>query len=128
MAWLYLLVAGLLEIAWATGFKYARGLEWALLLGNGLALLALPFFGEPGGLWVRLATLAAMSASLVLLSVSLKSLPMGTAYAVWTGIGAAGTALVGMVWLGESAHPLRLLFLAMIVVGLVGLKWVSADA
>jgi quaternary ammonium compound-resistance protein SugE len=102
MPWFFLLLAGLFEIAWAFGLKHTEG-------------------------WTRLgpslATLAAMGVSFWFLSLALKSLPMGTAYAVWTGIGAAGTAIVGMLWLGEAASAVRIASLALIVLGVVGLKF-----
>ncbi|WP_437316028.1 DMT family transporter [Sorangium sp. So ce385] len=104
MAWALLIGAGLLEIVWATALKYTDGFTrlWPSLVGIGGA--ALSFF---------------------LLSVSLKTLPMGTAYAVWVGVGALGVALAGIVALGESASPLRLAFLAVILVGIIGLKLVE---
>jgi len=101
LPWLYLLVAGLLEIGWAVGLKYT----------NGFARL-----------WPSVGTIACMAASFFLLSLSLKTIPMGTAYAVWTGIGAVGTALLGMLLLGESREVARLVCLVMIVAGTVGLK------
>ncbi|ANI29816.1 multidrug transporter [Yersinia entomophaga] len=104
MAWVILVIAGLLEIIWAIGLKYTQG-------------------------FTRLApsiiTLAAMVVSVVLLAHAMKSLPAGTAYAVWTGIGAVGTAILGIVLLGESASAARLLSLGMIVAGIVGLKLAS---
>ncbi|WP_437723332.1 DMT family transporter [Sorangium sp. So ce861] len=104
MAWALLIGAGLLEIVWATALKYTDGFTrlWPSLVGIGGA--ALSFF---------------------LLSVSLKTLPMGTAYAVWVGVGALGVALAGIVALGESASPPRLAFLAVILVGIIGLKLVE---
>ena len=104
MAWIYLIIAGLLEIAWAIGLKYTQGFT---------------------RLWPSLATLALMIASFLLLSHALKTIPVGTGYAVWTGIGAAGTALIGMILLGESHAPLRLLCLALIITGVLGLKLLS---
>jgi quaternary ammonium compound-resistance protein SugE len=101
MAWTFLVVAGLLEIVWAIGLKFTEG------------------FTRVGP---SIATLAAMLASFYLLARALQTLPVGTGYAVWTGIGAAGTAIVGMLVLGESASPLRLLSLALIVAGIAGLK------
>ena len=105
MAWVILAVAGLLEIGWAIGLKYTDG------------------FTRPGP---TVATVAAMMASMVLLGLAMRTLPVGTAYAVWTGIGTVGTVLLGMFLFGESAQPIRLLFIAMIVGGIVGLKLVTS--
>ncbi len=104
MAWFYLAVAGLLEIAWAIGLKYSQG------------------FTRP---WVSTVTVAAMVASLVLLGLAMRSLPLGTAYAIWTGIGVIGTTVLGIGFLGESASAARLLCIALIVAGVVGLKLVT---
>ena len=100
-AWLALLAAGLLEIAWALGLKYSDGLT---------------------RFWPSAATLAAIALSFAMMAVALKSLPFGTAYAVWTGIGAVGSIVVGMLVYSESADPFRLLCLTLIVAGIVGLK------
>jgi quaternary ammonium compound-resistance protein SugE len=100
-AWLALVAAGLLEIAWAFGLKYSDGLT------------------RP---WPSAATLAAIALSFAMMAVALKSLPFGTAYAVWTGIGAVGSILIGMLVYSESADPFRLLCLTLIVAGIVGLK------
>jgi quaternary ammonium compound-resistance protein SugE len=107
MPWLYLLLAGLLEIGWAIGLKYTNGFT---------------------KLWPSVGTVAAMAVSFFLLSLSLKTIPMGTAYAVWTGIGAAGTAFLGMLLFGESREVARILCLVMIVAGTVGLKLFSGKA
>ena len=107
MPWLYLCIAGLLEIGWAIGLKYTNGFT---------------------RLWPSIGTAACMAASFFLLALSLRSLPMGTAYAVWTGIGAAGTALLGMIFFGESREVARLLCILMIVAGTVGLKVFSDSA
>ena len=107
MYWFYLVLAGLLEIGWAIGLKYTAGFTRV---------------GPSAG------TLAAMIASFFLLSLSLKAIPIGTAYAVWTGIGAAGTALIGMIFFSESREAARLLCLVMIVAGTVGLKLFSTKA
>lgn len=104
MVWAILVVAGLFEIGWAIGLKYTEGFS---------------------RLWPSVGTLLAMAVSFGLLSHALKTLPVGTAYAVWTGIGAIGTAIIGIVLLGESASPARLLCIAMIGAGIVGLKMVS---
>jgi quaternary ammonium compound-resistance protein SugE len=107
MPWLYLLLAGLLEIGWAIGLKYTNGFT---------------------RLWPSVGTVAAMAVSFFLLSLSLKTIPIGTAYAVWTGIGAAGTAILGMMFFGESREVARILCLVMIVSGTVGLKLFSGKA
>jgi quaternary ammonium compound-resistance protein SugE len=107
MAWTLLLVAGLLEIGWAIGLKYTDG--FTRLMPSAL-------------------TLVAMVASVVCLAVALRTIPVGTGYAVWTGIGAVGTALLGIVLFGESANVARLACIGLIVAGIVGLKVVSGDA
>ncbi|MBE1491219.1 DMT family transporter [Plantactinospora soyae] len=101
MAWLLLIIAGLLEIVWALALKQAEGFTrlWPSLLAGGTALLS---FG--------------------LLSLALRDLPVGTAYAVWVGVGAVGVTIAGIVALGESLSPQRLLFVALIAVGIIGLK------
>ena len=104
MPWLILLLAGIFEIGWAIGLKYTDG------------------FTRP---WPTLGTIAAMAVSLGLLGVAMKSLPVGTAYAVWVGVGAVGTAILGIVLLGEPAHPGRLASLGLIVLGIIGLKLAS---
>ncbi|MBN9559724.1 MAG: quaternary ammonium compound efflux SMR transporter SugE [Alphaproteobacteria bacterium] len=101
MAWLVLIVAGLFEIGWAIGLKYTEGFT---------------------RLWPSLGTAAAMVLSVVLLGLALRSLPLGTAYAVWTGIGTVGTALLGIALFHESADPLRLACIGLIVIGIAGLK------
>ena len=101
MAWAILIVAGLFEVAWAIGLKYTQGFS---------------------RLWPTVGTVAAMAISLALLGVAMKTLPVGTSYAVWVGVGAVGTAILGIVLLGESANAGRLLSLALIVAGIVGLK------
>lgn len=106
MDWLLLLVAGLLETVWAVGLKYTEGFT---------------------RLWPTVITLAAMAVSLGLLGLALRTLPIGTAYAVWTGIGAAGTVLTGIVLFGEPAQPLRLMCIGLILAGIVGLKLTTAD-
>jgi quaternary ammonium compound-resistance protein SugE len=99
--WLALLAAGLFEIAWAFGLKYSDGLT---------------------RFWPTAATVIAILASFALMALALRSLPFGTAYAVWTGIGAAGSIIVGMVVFSEPTDPIRLLCLVLIVAGMVGLK------
>jgi quaternary ammonium compound-resistance protein SugE len=101
MSWAYLVVAGLLEVAWAVGLKYTAGFT---------------------RLWPSVFTLTAMAGSVGLLGLALRALPLGTAYAVWTGIGTVGTAVFGMAMLGEPAGALRLLSIALIVAGIAGLK------
>jgi quaternary ammonium compound-resistance protein SugE len=101
MAWAILFVAGLFEVAWAIGLKYTEGFT---------------------RLWPTLGTVAAMFISVALLGVAMKTLPVGTSYAVWVGVGAVGTAILGIVLLGESANAGRLFSLALIVAGIVGLK------
>jgi quaternary ammonium compound-resistance protein SugE len=104
MPWLILVCAGLLEVGWAVGLKYTDGLT---------------------KFWPTLVTGVALMASVGLLAVAIRDLPLGTAYAVWTGIGTVGTVVVGILLFGESTAVLRLLCLAAIVSGIVGLKLVS---
>lgn len=106
MSWLILIVAGFFEVAWAIGLKYTEGFT---------------------RLWPSVATLAAMLVSILLLAAAMKELPVGTAYAVWTGVGAVGTAILGIVLFGDSASAARLACLAMIAGGIVGLKFVAND-
>jgi quaternary ammonium compound-resistance protein SugE len=101
MPWFILLLAGLFEIAWAIGLKYTDGVSRPL---------------------PTLLTVAAMLASIALLGLAMKSLPLGTAYAIWTGIGAIGTLIAGILLFGESLTPLRLFSILLIVAGLIGLK------
>lgn len=101
MSWTYLFIAGAFEIVWAIGLKYTEGFT---------------------RLWPSVGTVSAMIASFAFLSEALKTIPVGTGYAVWTGIGAAGTATLGMILLGESRDPARIACIAAIVVGIVGLK------
>ncbi|MFP5502237.1 MAG: quaternary ammonium compound efflux SMR transporter SugE [Candidatus Sericytochromatia bacterium] len=104
MAWLFLFLAGISEVGWAIGLKYTEG------------------FTRPGP---TAATVAMMIVSFALLGQALKTLPIGTAYAIWTGIGAVGTAILGMALFGEPKDALRLACLELIVVGIVGLKLVT---
>jgi len=104
MAWTYLFFAGLFEIGWAIGLKYTHGFT---------------------RLVPTVLTVASMVVSLGLLGLALKTLPLGTAYAVWTGIGTVGTAALGIMLLGEPATVLRLLCIGLIVAGIVGLKLVA---
>ena len=107
MAWVVLFVAGMFEIAWAVGLKYTEG------------------FTRP---WPTIGTAAAVLASMTLLGVALRTLPLGTAYAVWTGIGTVGTAVVGMVLFREPATAMRIACIALIVAGILGLKLVTRPA
>jgi quaternary ammonium compound-resistance protein SugE len=104
MSWLVLVLAGLFEIGWAIGLKYTDGFT---------------------RLWPTVGTVASMAISLGLLGMAMKSLPVGTAYAVWVGVGAVGTAILGIVLLGEPANAGRMASLALIVAGIVGLKLAS---
>lgn len=101
MAWFILVLAGLFEVGWAVGLKYTDGFS---------------------RLWPTLGTLAAMIVSLGLLGVAMKSLPLGTAYAVWVGVGTVGTVILGIALLGEPANPARLISVGLILAGIVGLK------
>ena len=101
MAWVLLLVAGLFEVGWAIGLKYTEGFT---------------------RFWPSVFTLTAMTASVVLLGMAMKSLPVGTSYAIWVGVGAVGTAILGIILFGESANTGRLVSLGLIVAGIVGLK------
>jgi len=104
MPWFVLVLAGLFEIGWAIGLKYTDGFT---------------------KLWPTVGTIASMAVSLGLLGVAMKSLPVGTAYAVWVGVGAVGTAILGIVLLGEPANAGRMVSLALIVAGIIGLKLAS---
>lgn len=104
MAWLYLVAAGLFEVGWAVGLKYTDG------------------FTRAGP---TAATIASMIVSLGLLGLALRTLPLGTAYAIWTGIGTIGTVILGIMLFGESAQVMRLACIALIVCGIVGLKLVT---
>src|SRR3712207_9253551 len=106
MAWLYLFVAGLMEVGWAVGLKYTEGFT---------------------RLWPSVWTGAALVLSMVLLAAAMRTLPLGTAYAIWTGVGAVGTAALGILLFGESASAARLACVGPIVAGLVGLKLTAAD-
>lgn len=104
MSWFILVIAGLFEIAWAIGLKYTDGFS---------------------RLWPSVGTIAAMALSFILLGVAMKSLPVGTAYAVWVGVGAVGTAILGIILLGEPANAGRIISLSLIVAGIIGLKLAS---
>ena len=101
MAWIVLMTAGLFEVAWAIGLKYTEGFT---------------------RLWPTVGTVLAMVISLWLLGIAMKTLPVGTAYSVWVGVGAVGTVLLGIVLLGEPANAARLISVALIIAGIVGLK------
>ena len=105
MAWVYLFIAGLFEVIWAVGLKYTNGFT---------------------RLWPTLGTLAAMGVSLGLLGLALRSLPLGTAYAIWTGIGTVGTVIIGVMIFQESTDALRMACIGLIVAGIIGLKLVSS--
>ncbi|QHS10797.1 multidrug efflux SMR transporter [Sinimarinibacterium sp. NLF-5-8] len=104
MSWIYLFLAGIFEMGWAVGLKLSEG------------------FTRP---WPTFLTVLSMLLSMGLLGLALRSLPLGTAYAIWTGIGAVGIAIVGMIWFGDSASVLRVACVGLIVVGIAGLKWVG---
>ncbi len=104
MAWVILVLAGLFEIGWAIGLKYTVGFT---------------------RFWPSVGTVVAMVISLALLGIAMRSLPVGTAYAIWVGVGAVGTALLGIVLFGESANLGRLLSLGLIIAGIIGLKLTS---
>lgn len=101
MAWTILIIAGLFEVGWAIGLKYTEGFT---------------------RLWPTIGTVAAMVVSLWLLGVAMKSLPVGTAYSIWVGVGAVGTVILGIVLLDEPANAARLISVGLIVAGIVGLK------
>ncbi len=105
MAWAYLVLAGLFEVGWAIGLKYTEGFTRIV---------------------PSVLTLASMAVSVLLLGLALKTLPVGTGYAVWTGIGTVGTALLGIYLLGEPANAARLACIGLIVAGILGLKLASA--
>ncbi len=105
MAWVILIIAGLFEVGWAIGLKYTEGFT---------------------RLWPTVGTVLSMIVSLWLLGIAMKSLPLGTAYAVWVGVGAVGTAILGIILMGESANFWRLFSLGLIVAGIIGLKLASS--
>lgn len=106
MPWIVLFVAGLFEIAWAVGLKYSDGFS---------------------KLWPSIFTITCMIISMGLLAYAVKHLPVGTAYAIWTGIGAVGTAILGMILFDESKELIRVFFIFLIVVGIVGLKLFTGE-
>ena len=101
MNWILLFVAGVLVVGWAVGLKYTDGFT---------------------RLWPSVATAAAMLVSLLLLGIALRTLPVGTAYAIWVGVGAVGTAIAGMLLFGESVSTIRIVSLVLLVAGIAGLK------
>jgi quaternary ammonium compound-resistance protein SugE len=101
MSWIYLVIAGLLEVCWAMGMKYSDGFT---------------------RFWPSVFTIGTLLLSFVLLTIAVKNLPVGTAYAVWTGIGILGTTVLGMILLGESRNAGRLICLGLIFIGIIGLK------
>lgn len=101
MAWIYLFIAGLFEIGWAIGLKYTEGFT---------------------KLWPSVITIATMILSFYFLSSAVKTIPIGTGYAVWTGIGAVGTAILGMILFNESKELIRIFFILLIIIGIAGLK------
>lgn len=106
MAWVYLVFAGLLEVCWAIGLKYTDGFS---------------------RLWPSVFTLITLAASMYLLAKAAQTLPIGTAYAVWVGIGALGAAILGIVLFHESVSLLRIIFLTMLLIAILGLKFTSAS-
>lgn len=107
LAWVWVVLAGCMEVIWVVGLKQTQGFT---------------------RLWPSVVTVSLMAASFVLLSQALKVIPIGTAYAVWTGIGAAGGAVAGMLLYGESANPLRIVCIALIILGIAGLKLLPATS
>ena len=106
MGWIALLVAGFLEIGWALGLKYSDNFT---------------------NFWPSVATVIAIVLSFASMSVALQTVPFGTAYAVWTGIGAAGSVTIGMLWFKEPTDILRILCLGLIVTGIIGIKFATPD-
>jgi quaternary ammonium compound-resistance protein SugE len=106
MSWIYLTLAGIMEIIWAIGMKYSNGFT---------------------NLWPSVVTIVAIIFSFLLFSKSLKTIPIGTGYAVFTGIGAAGTAAVGMVFLNESVSLMKIFFITLMITSIIGLKVVSGE-
>lgn len=107
MAWIYLFIASIFEITWAVGLKYSEGLT---------------------RVWPSAVTIIAMLLSFVFLSQATKQLPIGMAYAIWTGIGAAGTAVWGMIFFNEPREAMRIVCLMLIVAGVIGLRFTSAES
>lgn len=107
MAWVFLILAGIFEVVWAMAMKYSEGFS---------------------RLWPSVFTVAGMLISFYFLSMALKTLPIGSAYAIWTGIGALGTVIFGMVFLGEPRHVMKLVFAGLLIVSIIGLKLTSGSA
>jgi quaternary ammonium compound-resistance protein SugE len=105
MSWIFLFIAGIMEVVWAIGIKYTESFT---------------------KLWWSVGTIAAMVVSFYFLSRALETIPIGTGYAIWTGIGAVGTAILGIFLFNESKEAMRLLFIGFIIVGIIGLKFVSS--
>lgn len=106
IAWIYLIIAGLFEAVWAIGLKYAEGFT---------------------KLWPSVITIVAMAISFYFLALAIKTLPVGTAYAIWTGIGAFTTAILGVVLFGEPIHFSRIFFLLLLLVSIIGLKFTAVS-
>ncbi|PCH70961.1 MAG: quaternary ammonium compound-resistance protein SugE [Bacteroidales bacterium] len=106
MAWIYLIIAGLFEAVWAIGLKYAEGFT---------------------KLWPSVITIVAMAISLYFLALAIKTLPVGTAYAIWTGIGAFTTAILGVILFSEPIHFSRIFFLILLLVSIIGLKFTAVS-
>ncbi|MDZ4811298.1 MAG: quaternary ammonium compound efflux SMR transporter SugE [Pseudomonadota bacterium] len=106
MAWMLLLLAGLFEVVWAVGLKYSQGFT---------------------RLWPSVATVIAMLISMVLLAMAMRTLPMGTAYSVWVGIGAVGTVIFGIALWDEPVNAARMISVAFIIIGVIGLKFATPD-
>jgi quaternary ammonium compound-resistance protein SugE len=106
MSWIYLTIAGIMEIVWAVGLKYSNGFT---------------------NLWPSVVTVVSIILSFLLFSKSLKTIPIGTGYAVFTGIGAAGTAAVGMIFLDESVSMMKIFFITLMIISIIGLKYVSGE-
>lgn len=107
MGWVILIIAGFFEVVWAVGLKHTEGFT---------------------KLWPSVITIVAMSISFAGLSYALKTIPMGNAYAVWTGIGAVGVAIIGIVWFNESADVKRIICISFIVLGIIGLKFLGSGS
>jgi quaternary ammonium compound-resistance protein SugE len=106
MSWIYLTIAGIMEIVWAVGLKYSNGFT---------------------NLWPSVVTVVSIILSFFLFSKSLKTIPIGTGYAVFTGIGSAGTAAVGMIFLDESVSVMKIFFITLMIISIIGLKYVSGE-
>jgi quaternary ammonium compound-resistance protein SugE len=106
MSWIYLTIAGIMEIVWAVGLKYSNGFT---------------------NLWPSVVTVVSIILSFLLFSKSLKTIPIGTGYAVFTGIGSSGTAAVGMIFLDESVSVMKIFFITLMIISIIGLKYVSVE-